>query len=89
MTRAYIFHVAKRFEASARYQSVAVLLSRKIQVSEAMKKFYQSNLRQALSSADISFDTLGADIPTERLLEIPGVRGNIHIQKFYGLKASP
>lgn len=79
------FNLAGQYQDSAFYQSVAVLLSRKIELSERMKNFYQANLGTALTAANqgMALDEHAAD--TERLLAIPGVRENPHIRKYYGL----
>lgn len=79
------FNLAGQYQESALCQSIAVLLSRKIELSQRMKDFYQANLGTALASTNqgAALDEHAKD--TERLLAIPGVRDNPHIRKYYGL----
>jgi hypothetical protein len=79
------FNLAGQYQESALYQSIAVLLSRKIELSQRMKGFYQANLGTALASASPSQEIDEHAKDTERLLAIPGVRENPHIRKYYGL----
>ena len=78
------FNLAGQYQESAMYQSIAVLLSRKIELSQRMKGFYQANLGTALASTNqgAELDEHAGD--NERLLAIPGVRENPHIRQYYG-----
>ncbi len=78
------FHLAGLHQESVYHQTVAVLLSRKIELSKRMTDFYQANLGTALAGANqgMALDEHAED--TERLLAIPGVRENPHIRKYYG-----
>jgi hypothetical protein len=79
------YHLAQRHTESVRFQSIAVLLSRKLQVSEFMKTFYQANLSLAFSGAEIPVNSVEKDFATPTLLAISGVRDNPHIQRVYGI----
>lgn len=78
------FHLAGLHQDSVLHQSVAVLLSRKLELSQRMKDFYLANLGTALAGANQGMELDEHARDTERLLNIPGVRENPHIRKYYG-----
>ena len=77
------FYLAGLYGDSARNQAIAVLLARKLGVSPQLENTYEDRLSRALEAADLGNSQ---DHHTERLLGIPGVRANPHIQKYYGLR---
>lgn len=79
------FNLAGQYEESAKYQAVSVLLSRKIQLSERMKRFYEANLGTALAAAHPNVVIDEQMMDTARLMAIPGVRANPHIRVYYDL----
>ncbi len=78
------FHLAGLHQDSVLHQSVAVLLSRKLEVSKRMKDFYLANLGTALAAANQGMPLDEHATDSERLLAIPGVRENPHIRQYYG-----
>lgn len=79
------FYVNGERRESVIHQSVAVLLSRKIEVSEHKQRFYVGNLRRAIAGSGLELESDPQATDTDHLLAIPEVRVNPHIRKYYGL----
>ncbi len=82
-------HLTGNFEASLRHQSVAVLLSQRLAGAQSMERVFRARLDIALESAGVSPDSLTAHADAKRLLKIPEVCGDFHIQRVYGSGACP